>query len=200
MYGSTVLLLDLGHFLSFLILYTVGRTPWTGDQPVARPVPTHRTPQTRNKRTDIHALSGIRTHEPSVRATEDSSCLRPRGHCDRQLNITKLRRVRYYAISRWIQVTSPYPDCIRHILILSSYIFLGPTPGFLNRNLYTWFMVRMHAAWSIHPALGLMASIIIVLRLHVWSTSLCLHPPDSWCAPDKECKDDGRLVGDAVYS
>jgi hypothetical protein len=43
-------LLDLGHFLSFLILYTVGRTPWTGDQPFARPLPTHRTTQTRNKR------------------------------------------------------------------------------------------------------------------------------------------------------
>jgi hypothetical protein len=27
----------------FLNLYTVGRTPWTGDEPVARPLPTHRT-------------------------------------------------------------------------------------------------------------------------------------------------------------
>jgi hypothetical protein len=33
--------------------------------------------------TDIHALCGIRAHDPSVRASEDSSCLRPRGHCDR---------------------------------------------------------------------------------------------------------------------
>jgi hypothetical protein len=30
---------------------TVGRTPWTGDQPVARPLPTHRTTQTHNIRT-----------------------------------------------------------------------------------------------------------------------------------------------------
>jgi hypothetical protein len=44
-------LLDLGRFFSFLILYTVGRTPSTGDQPVARPLPTHRTTQTQNKRT-----------------------------------------------------------------------------------------------------------------------------------------------------
>jgi hypothetical protein len=39
----------------------------------------------RNKHThtpNIHALSGIRTHDPSVRASEDSSCLRPRGYCD----------------------------------------------------------------------------------------------------------------------
>jgi hypothetical protein len=32
----------------------------------------------------MHALSGIRTHVPSIRANEDSSCLRPFGHCDRR--------------------------------------------------------------------------------------------------------------------
>jgi hypothetical protein len=31
--------------------YTVGRTPWTGDQPVTRPQPAHRAKQTHNKRT-----------------------------------------------------------------------------------------------------------------------------------------------------
>jgi hypothetical protein len=36
---------------NFLILYTVGSTPWKGDQPVTRPLPTHRTTQTQNKRT-----------------------------------------------------------------------------------------------------------------------------------------------------
>jgi hypothetical protein len=34
----------------FLILYTVGRTPWTGDQPVAMPLPVHRITQTQNIR------------------------------------------------------------------------------------------------------------------------------------------------------
>jgi hypothetical protein len=43
--------LDFGHFFSFLILYTVDRAPWTGDQPVARPLPTHRTTKAQNKRT-----------------------------------------------------------------------------------------------------------------------------------------------------
>jgi hypothetical protein len=38
--------------------------------------------------TDIHASSGIRTHEPSVRAGEDSSCLKPRGHRDRPIFCT----------------------------------------------------------------------------------------------------------------
>jgi hypothetical protein len=36
---------------SSLILYTVGWTTWTGDQPVTRPLPTHRTTETQNRRT-----------------------------------------------------------------------------------------------------------------------------------------------------
>jgi hypothetical protein len=44
-------LLNVRRFFSFLILYTVGGIPWTGNQPVARPLPTHRTTQTQNKRT-----------------------------------------------------------------------------------------------------------------------------------------------------
>jgi hypothetical protein len=50
-YGSAVLLLRLGSFFSFLILYTVGGTPWTGDQSVARWLPLDRTTRTQNKRT-----------------------------------------------------------------------------------------------------------------------------------------------------
>jgi hypothetical protein len=68
--------------LQFLNPKTFGRTPWTEDQPVAKPIPT----QIENKRRhNIHVLSGIRTHGPSVRVSEDSSCLRPRGQCDRHL-------------------------------------------------------------------------------------------------------------------
>jgi hypothetical protein len=67
------------------LFYTDSRTPWTSDQPVARPLPKHRATEIQDKRIytpNIHALSGIRTHDPSVRASEDSSCLRPRDHCD----------------------------------------------------------------------------------------------------------------------
>jgi hypothetical protein len=79
--------LVLGRFFSFLIVYAVGRTAWTGDQPVAKTLPTPRTTQTQNKHTDIHALSGIETHHPNVRTGEDGSCLRPRGHCDWRLKL-----------------------------------------------------------------------------------------------------------------
>jgi hypothetical protein len=33
------------------LFYTDGRSPWTSDQPVARPLPTHKTTQTQKKRT-----------------------------------------------------------------------------------------------------------------------------------------------------
>jgi hypothetical protein len=37
--------------LQILISYTVSRTPWTGDQPIARPLPAHRTARTNNNHT-----------------------------------------------------------------------------------------------------------------------------------------------------
>jgi hypothetical protein len=61
-------LLDLAHFSSFLILYTVGRTTCTGDEPVARPLPTHRTTQTRNKRTQT-SMTWV-GFEPTIPAFE----------------------------------------------------------------------------------------------------------------------------------
>jgi hypothetical protein len=39
-YGSTAVCWPWTLF-QFLNIYTVGRTPWTGDQPVAKPLPTH---------------------------------------------------------------------------------------------------------------------------------------------------------------
>jgi hypothetical protein len=59
--GSTALV-DLGLFFQFLNPYTVGRTPWTVNQPVARPLPTQRTTHRRN--TYIHASSGIQPTIP----------------------------------------------------------------------------------------------------------------------------------------
>jgi hypothetical protein len=76
---SMLLFLYFNHF-------TDGRTPWTSDQPVARPLSKHRTTQTQNKHIhipNIDALCGIRTHDPGFRGSEDSLCLRLLGHLDR---------------------------------------------------------------------------------------------------------------------
>jgi hypothetical protein len=62
--GSTALLLGLGLSCGLLILYTVGRTTWAGDQTVAMPLPTHKTTQTQNKRTQTSMpLVGL---EPTI--------------------------------------------------------------------------------------------------------------------------------------
>jgi hypothetical protein len=42
---------DFIALFQFLNLYTVGRTPWTGVQPVVRLLSTHRTTRTQNKHT-----------------------------------------------------------------------------------------------------------------------------------------------------
>jgi hypothetical protein len=69
-------LLGLGSFFSFLTVYTVGFLGRGISPSQVRYLHTEQT------HTDIHALSGIRTHDPSIRTSEDSSCFRPRGHCD----------------------------------------------------------------------------------------------------------------------
>jgi hypothetical protein len=64
-------MLGLGHFFSFLILYTVDRTPWTGIGPSqGRYLHTEQHKHRINAHRDIHALSGIRTHDPSLRALD----------------------------------------------------------------------------------------------------------------------------------
>jgi hypothetical protein len=64
--------------------FTDGRTYWTDDQLVKMPIPKHRTTQTQKNlhTTNIHALSKIRTHDPGIRASEKSACLRRLGYRD----------------------------------------------------------------------------------------------------------------------
>jgi hypothetical protein len=69
-------------FSSVIILHR--RYDSLGDWAVRRKAAAYTQDNTNtNVYTDIHALSGIRTHDPRVRAREDSSCLRRRGYCDR---------------------------------------------------------------------------------------------------------------------
>jgi hypothetical protein len=77
-------LLDLGRFFSCLILYTVDRTPRTGDQPVARPLPTHTT-QTQSKR--IQTSMPRVGFEPMIPALERAKTIHP---LDRAANVIGL--------------------------------------------------------------------------------------------------------------
>jgi hypothetical protein len=70
--GSTALV-GPGRFLVSWPIHN-GRTPWTCDQPVARPLPKHRTAQTQNKHIyytlNIYAQGGIRNRNHGLRAIE----------------------------------------------------------------------------------------------------------------------------------
>jgi hypothetical protein len=57
--GSTTFVGTSPLFSFLILLYRVDMTPWTGDQLVTTPLPTHRTTQFH---IDIHAASRIRTH------------------------------------------------------------------------------------------------------------------------------------------
>jgi hypothetical protein len=85
-------LLGPGLFFSFVIFFT--QTVWFLGRVLSpsqgRYLHTGQHKHRINALTDIHALSGVRTHDPSVLASEDSSCLRPRGHRDRLIQYTTL--------------------------------------------------------------------------------------------------------------
>jgi hypothetical protein len=81
------LLLGPGLFFSFVIFFTqtvglLGRgiSPSQGHY-----LHTGQHKHRINSHTDTHSSSGIRTQDPSIRASEDSSCLRERGHCDKRI-------------------------------------------------------------------------------------------------------------------
>jgi hypothetical protein len=72
---------------SFSILFTVGKTPWTGDQPVSRQLPIYSTTQTQNKRTQTSMLQvGFESTVPVFERAKTVHALdRARGHCDRRI-------------------------------------------------------------------------------------------------------------------
>jgi hypothetical protein len=125
-------LLDLGRFFSFLILCTVGRTPWTGNQPVARPLPTHRITQKRNKRTQVsmpwmgyeptipefergntvHALDCAAT---LIGLTNGNRGLFPRKQSGRDVKVTS--HFRLVPRSRMVELYLHSPTCLHGIML-----------------------------------------------------------------------------------
>jgi hypothetical protein len=83
LYGSAALV-DFGRFYSFLNYTQLVGFLGRGISPLQGPY-LHIEQKHRTKAyTDIHASSGIRTHDSSGRAGADGSYLIPRRHYDRQ--------------------------------------------------------------------------------------------------------------------
>jgi hypothetical protein len=82
----------VGHWplFQFLNLYTVGRTPWTSDKPVARPLPTHRTTQTQNKRTQTCMPRVV--FEPTIPVFERAKTVRALDRAATVIGILQLYR------------------------------------------------------------------------------------------------------------
>jgi hypothetical protein len=94
-----------------------GRIRWAGDRPIARRLPT----QNSTTRTYIRASNGIRTHDPSVRAVQGYTRLRPRGNWDRQyeMYITDLLVESDFGFCRF-HITSLHEVCSNHTFSLCS--------------------------------------------------------------------------------
>jgi hypothetical protein len=80
----------------------------------------------------MHSLTGIRTHDSSVRVGEDISCLRPRGHYDQLINIlhtqnSVTREPSYFMIlkhsSAYQTITNP---ARRNLLLTGPHYFSIP--------------------------------------------------------------------------
>jgi hypothetical protein len=75
--------------------------------------------------TKIHAFSGIRTHDPSVRAGEDGSCRRPRGLCDGHIVTDRTEK------SFFVVVQLPW----KHACLWSRYSVTAVVYLFISRSL-----------------------------------------------------------------
>jgi hypothetical protein len=60
---------------------------WSARRKASTCTQTQKNAHTHIETLNIHALSGIRTHDPGFRASEDSACLRPLCYCDRPLRL-----------------------------------------------------------------------------------------------------------------
>jgi hypothetical protein len=109
----------LASDFQFRDTFTDGRIPWRSDQPLARPLPEHRTTQTQNKHIpNIHSLYGIRTHDPGFRASEDSTC-----H-DRMSAVTRVEfitdRLQYVIRMCMLQARNKSDTVLRELNLLPS--------------------------------------------------------------------------------
>jgi hypothetical protein len=105
------------------------------------------------KRGHIHASSGIPSRDPSVRAVEDSTCLRRRSHWDRRAIINEITNLFY----RRVLYNSLLPEglCFQVDLWFMRLVHLKGTVESLSNNsksgdfhdpkhCYGWYWMHMH--------------------------------------------------------
>jgi hypothetical protein len=129
-----------------------------------------------------HTLSGIRTHDLSVGAGEDSSCLRTRGHCDR---LNNLKRNIYYRVvpdaicTYYISQTLCLFSSVHRLILNVHFIF------YINIYMRVLF-IYIHVNWqnSFHSLFNFLCSqqhkrlYISAEQTHLFpsATANCYHP------------------------
>jgi hypothetical protein len=104
---------------SFLILYTVDRTSWTRDQPVTRPLPTHRTTQTQNKSTQTSMPRFV--FEPMIPMFEQAKTVHV---LDRAAIVIGRTHLLYSIIFNYIYPIATYTDYCSPAFVSTSYSFI----------------------------------------------------------------------------
>jgi hypothetical protein len=103
--------------LSFLISDSRLRLLRRVTSPVARPLPTHKHRINADKHPCLEWDSNPRCQCPSERTNEDFSCLRPRGHCERQQTYRAWDNRKLWSMSEnvisffWYRSTDPSWSC-----------------------------------------------------------------------------------------
>jgi hypothetical protein len=123
-------LLGLGRFLSFLILYTVGRTLWTSDQPVTRPLPTHRTTQTQSKRDTIQTSMPWAGFKPTIAAFERAKTVHA---LDRAATCERLK-LEYRAIFSWRECSYRTPQWLMSLLFILEWFSLAKLSRYVKKT------------------------------------------------------------------
>jgi hypothetical protein len=105
--GSLLQLLEHRADFSVFWLFTDGRTPWTGDQLVARSVPKHRTTQTKKNAHTLQTSMPWVGFETTIPASERAKTVhRPLGYRDRHLDRN------YFRIQQRIRLCTNYKQTV----------------------------------------------------------------------------------------
>jgi hypothetical protein len=116
-------LLGPGLFFSFVIFFiqTVGFLWWVINPSQCRYLHTGQYKHRIKAHTNIHALSGIRTHDPRARANEGSSCIIPRGHSDRRFIAYSVKNTLKTCIQRLIIGARNARRLCVHYMVITVY-------------------------------------------------------------------------------
>jgi hypothetical protein len=88
-------------FIQFRNHFSDGRTPRTSDELVARPLPTHRTTQTQNKRIHTHQTSMLWAgFEPSIPASERAKTVHALGSATTVTGVSNIK-ISNYVTMHW---------------------------------------------------------------------------------------------------